>query len=319
VLWAAHVVHHQSEDYNLSTALRQTSSGVLLGWIFYLPMALVGFPIEVFAGVALIDLLYQFWIHTEHIGRLSWFDHVFASPSNHRVHHAVNERYLDRNYGGILIIWDRVFGTFQPELHEDPPVYGTRAPLRNWNPLWSNLEVYWSAAQDCWHARSMADKFKIWLAPPGWRPEELARRFPKHAFSLLRDRFDPPLGSSMRLYCLGQFVLLLVMSVHFLEMQKTSPIGEVAAYCAYQVLALTVLGELLQNRLAVVPLELLRLVLSGLLPVVLGRWFGLPSLDLLVGWAFAVVFGASLALFVFALRADSGAVGIGPDRVPEKA
>ena len=128
VLWAAHVVHHQSEDYNLGTALRQTSSGFLLGWVFYLPLAIAGIPPLVFGAVALIDLLYQYWIHTEQVGRLGWFDRVFASPSNHRVHHAVNDRYLDKNYGGILILWDRMFGTFEDERADDKPVYGTRKP-----------------------------------------------------------------------------------------------------------------------------------------------------------------------------------------------
>jgi sterol desaturase/sphingolipid hydroxylase (fatty acid hydroxylase superfamily) len=141
ILWAAHVVHHQSEHYNLSTALRQTGSGALLGWLFYLPMAVLGVPLKVFVVVALIDLLYQFWVHTEQIGRLGWFDRVFCSPSNHRAHHAVNDRYLDRNYGGILIVWDRLFGSFVEEDDNDPPVYGTRSPLRSWNPLWANAEV----------------------------------------------------------------------------------------------------------------------------------------------------------------------------------
>ena len=137
LFWAAHVVHHQSEDYNLSTALRQTSSGWLAGWLFYLPMALLGFPPLVFAVVALIDLLYQFWVHTQQIGKLGWFDRWFCSPSNHRVHHAVNDRYVDKNYGGILIVWDRLFGTFEEEDDAEPCVYGTRSPLRSWNPLWA--------------------------------------------------------------------------------------------------------------------------------------------------------------------------------------
>jgi len=110
-LWAAHVVHHQSEDYNLSTALRQTSSGWLVGWMFYLPMAVAGVPPVVFGTVALIDLLYQYWVHTRQIGKLGWFDRWFCAPSNHRVHHAVNDRYLDKNYGGIFIVWDRLFGS----------------------------------------------------------------------------------------------------------------------------------------------------------------------------------------------------------------
>jgi alkylglycerol monooxygenase len=153
VLWAAHVVHHQSQDYNLSTALRQTSSGALLGWVFYLPMALAGVPPLVFGVVALIDLLYQFWVHTEQVGKLGWFDRWFCSPSNHRVHHAVNDRYLDRNYGGILIMWDRLFGSFKEE--DEKCVYGTRKPLNSWDPLWANAEVY-GAAHDSWHTRSWA-------------------------------------------------------------------------------------------------------------------------------------------------------------------
>ena len=127
VLWAAHVVHHQSEDYNLSTALRQTSSGFLLGWIFYLPLAVAGVPPLVFGVVALIDLLYQFWVHTQQVGRLSWFDRWFCSPSNHRAHHGVNERYLDKNYGAILMLWDRLFGTYQPETA--PVRYGLTTAL----------------------------------------------------------------------------------------------------------------------------------------------------------------------------------------------
>src|SRR5450830_1689436 len=169
LLWAAHVVHHQSQHYNLSTALRQTSSGPLLAWLFYLPMALAGVPPQQFAVVALIDLLYQFWIHTEHVPRLGWFDRVFASPSNHRVHHAVNDAYLDRNYGGILILWDRLFGTFREET--EPCVYGTRSPLNSCNPLWANAEVYAgllrtsvspSARPPRW-----GDRLRLWFKPPG--------------------------------------------------------------------------------------------------------------------------------------------------------
>ncbi|MCP5271653.1 MAG: sterol desaturase family protein [Burkholderiaceae bacterium] len=195
VLWAAHAVHHQSEDYNLSTALRQTSSGFLFGWLFYLPMALLGFPPLVFGVVALIDLLYQYWVHTQQIGRLGWFDRWFCSPSNHRVHHAVNDRYVDRNYGGILILWDRIFGSFEDERADEPCVYGTRSPLRSWNPLWANLQVYADLLHDSWHARSWADKLRVWFKPPGWRPADVAARFPKPAFDLAAvRRWEPVLS-----------------------------------------------------------------------------------------------------------------------------
>ena len=139
--WAAHVVHHQSEEYNLSTALRQTSTGWIASWVFYLPMAVIGFPPLVFASVALIDLLYQYWVHTRQIGRLGWFDRWFCAPSNHRVHHAVNDAFIDRNYGGILLVWDRLFGTWAPEDDAEPCVYGTRSLLRSDDPLRANLQV----------------------------------------------------------------------------------------------------------------------------------------------------------------------------------
>ena len=195
--WAAHVVHHQSEDYNLSTALRQTSSGFLLGWVFYLPMAIAGFPPLVFGVVALVDLLYQYWVHTQQIGRLGWFDRWFCAPSNHRVHHAVNDRYLDKNYGGILIVWDRLFGSYVEEDDAEPIVYGTRAPLRSWNPLWANLEVYWFLAQDCWRARSWADKLRVWIRPPGWRPADVAQL----AAAGVRHLAGAPIRSAARPRC----------------------------------------------------------------------------------------------------------------------
>jgi len=192
LLWAAHVVHHQSEDYNLSTALRQTSSGWIGGWLFYLPMAIAGVPPLVFGTVALVDLLYQFWVHTQQVGRLGWFDRWFCAPSNHRVHHAINERYLDRNYGGILIVWDRLFGSYQAEDDAEPCVYGTRAPLRSWNPVWANLHIYADLLRDAWRARRWSDKVRVFLMPPGWRPADVAARWPKPAFALAAvERFDP--------------------------------------------------------------------------------------------------------------------------------
>ena len=217
VLWAAHVVHHQSEDYNLSTALRQPSTGFLLGWIFYLPMALAGVPPLVFAVVALIDLLYQYWVHTQQIGRLGWFDRWFCSPSNHRVHHAVNERYLDRNHGGIFMIWDRLFGTFIEEDDVEPIVYGTRAPLRSFDPLWANLQVYRDLAQDAWHTHAWVDKLGVLLRPPGWRPADVQQRLPRPAFDIRQvQRFDPPLGATAARWGAGLFAAVLCAAGLFL-------------------------------------------------------------------------------------------------------
>jgi len=282
ILWAAHVVHHQSEDYNLSTALRQTGSGTLLGWLFYLPMAVVGYPLEVFIVVALIDLLYQFWVHTEVVRRLGWFDRVFCSPSNHRAHHAVNDRYLDRNYGGVLIIWDRMFGTFVEENDEDPPVYGTRAPLRSWNPLWANAEVYWATLKDAWHARRWRDKLLVWIKPPGWRPADVAERFPKPAFDIARERFKPALSTPLVIYSLVQFALLLGMGVHFLDLAKRLPATELIGYAVFLLLNLYALGSLTEARRIGYVLEFARLLANAAVPLLAGGWFGLPHLDMRV-------------------------------------
>jgi hypothetical protein len=231
------VVHHQSEDYNLSTALRQTSSGALLGWLFYLPMAVIGVPPLVFGTVALIDLLYQFWVHTQQVGKLGWFDRWFCSPSNHRVHHAVNDRYLDRNYGGILIVWDRLFGSFEEEHDDEPCVYGTRAPLRSFNPLWANVEVYAALAKDAWHAASWWDKLRIWFKPPGWRPADVAARFPKAAFRLEAvQRFDPAPSRAAQALTLLLFVVMLAgvcwLLWHAHEWSTSALLGGTAAVVA---------------------------------------------------------------------------------------
>jgi len=229
LVWAAHVVHHQSEDYNLSTALRQTASGWLVGWVFYLPMALAGFPPLVFAWVALIDLLYQYWVHTQQIARLGWFDRWFCSPSNHRVHHAVNERYLDRNYGGILIVWDRLFGSFHDENAAEPCVYGTRKPLRSWNPLWANAEVYAALAQDSWRTRRWVDKLRVWLKPPGWRPADVAARWPAPPFEITRPRFHPQPGRTALVAALLLFGLALALTAGLLWFAHALPVGWLAA------------------------------------------------------------------------------------------
>jgi len=251
LFWAAHVVHHQSEDYNLSTALRQTSSGFLLGWVFYLPMAIAGVPPLVFGVVALIDLLYQYWVHTQQIGKLGWFDRWFCAPSNHRVHHAVNDKYLDRNYGGILIVWDRLFGTFVEEDDAEPCVYGTRAPLRSFNPLWANLQVYRDLWLDSWRARSWADKLRVWIEPPGWRPADVAARWPKAAFDITAmQRFDPPLSRGHAVLASVLFVAALAGLGLFLWFVHQLSLAQQLAGSVVLVGALWAIGALTQPRAA---------------------------------------------------------------------
>ena len=249
LIWASHVVHHQSEDYNLSTALRQPSSGWLGDWLFYLPMALLGFPPLVFAVVALVDLLYQYWVHTQQIGKLGWFDRWFCAPSNHRVHHAVNEQYLDRNYGGILLVWDRLFGSYQAEDDTVPCVYGTRGPLRSWNPVWANLHNYADLARDSWRAQNWGDKLRVWFKHPGWRPADVALRWPKPSFDIRRvERFDPPMSAAAQALAAVAFLGLLGAAALFLWNAHRLTLTEQVAGVAVVVLGLCFVGWLSERQ-----------------------------------------------------------------------
>ncbi|HEX2764514.1 MAG TPA: sterol desaturase family protein [Allosphingosinicella sp.] len=168
--WASHVVHHTSERYNLSTALRQTWTGFLsLNFLFRLPLFLIGFPPPLVFFCAGVNLVYQFWIHTETIGRMPrWFEAVMNTPAHHRVHHAVNPRYLDRNYAGVFIVWDRLFGSFEPERDEDPPRYGTVKPLGSYNLLWAAFHEWAEMAKDAWRAPGLETKLAYLVREPGW-------------------------------------------------------------------------------------------------------------------------------------------------------
>jgi sterol desaturase/sphingolipid hydroxylase (fatty acid hydroxylase superfamily) len=245
LLWAAHAVHHQSEEFNLSTALRQTSSGFLFGWIFYLPMALLGFPPLLFVVVALIDLLYQYWIHTEQVGRLGWFDRVFASPSNHRVHHAVNDRYLDRNYGGILILWDRIVGSFEEEDPAEPPVYGTRSQLRRFEPISANLQVYTQLWREARALPNWRQRLQLLLQAPGWQAPGQPPRAPFRIESQLK--YDPIAPAPLRHYALFQFALVTLAATLLLGSAHASPLLALLIWGGWCVLTLVSLGNLLEG------------------------------------------------------------------------
>lgn len=316
LFWAAHVVHHQSQHYNLSTALRQTSSGFLFGWIFYLPMAVLGVPPTVFGIVLLIDLLYQFWVHTEQVGKLGWFDRVFCSPSNHRVHHAINDGYIDKNYGGILILWDRLFGTFQEETV--PCVYGTRGDLHSWDPLWANLEVYWALARESWRTPRWGDKLALWFKPPGWQSADMARANPKPAFTLASVRtFNPPLTRAQQGFATLQFVLALGAVLAFLWHADAMPLIDAAIWCAAIAAGLWATGRMLQGGLSmleVLTVESAALATLGALGMMDGYMVFKP-LTMLIAIVFVAISAQStgatgrfnallIAALVFSLAGD---------------
>ncbi len=250
IFWAAHVVHHQSEAFNLSTALRQPSSGVLLGWVFYLPMAVAGVPPVVFVAVGLIDLLYQFWIHTELVGRLGWFDRVFASPSNHRVHHGVNDQYLDKNYGGILIVWDRLFGTYEDEV--EPPVYGVRGGLGTFDPIFANLAYYKTMLDLCRRATDWRDKIRVWFASPGWVPANLRGPAPPPPYDPKAVAvYNPAASRAASVLALAALVAMIGATAAFLVGAPHLPLANGVGVFLALTATLWAIGALLDGRISV--------------------------------------------------------------------
>ncbi len=268
VFWASHVAHHQSEEYNLTTALRQTSTGFLLSWLFYVPLFLLGVPAEVYVTVASANLIYQYWVHTEHVPKLGWYEWVFVTPSNHRVHHAQNDIYVDRNYGGVFIVWDRLFGTFQEELDDEPCIFGIRGPLHTFSPLWANLHIYVGMAQDAWRAQRWRDKLHVLVARTGWRPADVAERFPREKTDLDNFRkFDPAVSSAVNAYALVQLVVVMAVGIALLFIPGLGWATN-ATVVGLMLLTMVCTGHWLDGQ-RVLNLELARLVL-----VALAAWLG---------------------------------------------
>lgn len=177
--WNSHIIHHSSEEFNLACALRQSISSIIkIFAIFLLPAALLGVPANVIAVVAPLHLFAQFWYHTRHINKMGFLEKIIVTPSHHRVHHAINQEYIDKNFGQIFIFWDKLFGTYQPELENIKPVYGITRPVHTWNPIKINFMHMWLLIKDAWRTKNWNDKLKIWMMPTGWRPSDVAEKYP---------------------------------------------------------------------------------------------------------------------------------------------
>ena len=179
ILWNRHIIHHSSEDFNLACALRQSiSNAINFSTIFMIPAALLGVPVKIFIILGPIHFFFQFWYHTQLIGKMGLLEYFLVTPSHHRVHHAINPEYIDKNYGQILIIWDKLFGSFQSEIDDVKPVYGTLKPVRTWNPVIINFKHLWQLLKDAWRTERYFDKLRIWFMPTGWRPSDVKEKFP---------------------------------------------------------------------------------------------------------------------------------------------
>ena len=217
--WNNHIVHHSSEEFNLACALRQSISVYFRIYAFLLiPAALFGVPQQVIAVVAPLHLFAQFWYHTQHIHKMGWLEYIIVTPAHHRVHHAINPEYLDKNYGQIFIFWDRMFGTFQEESPAIPAVYGVTRPVRTWNPIKINFMHLWLLMKDAWHTKSWKDKLRVWLMPLGWRPADVVEKYPVYKIEDVYhfEKYDTHAPKGMMIYLWIQlFCLLLIVSYLF--------------------------------------------------------------------------------------------------------
>ncbi|WP_343857824.1 sterol desaturase family protein [Aliiglaciecola litoralis] len=282
LFWASHVVHHSSEDYNLTTALRQTSGGFFT-FIFYMPMALLGFDPVMLLTVGALNLVYQFWVHTQHIGKLGWLEWILVTPSNHRVHHAQNQIYLDRNYGGVFIIWDRLFGSFQDELEDEKPIYGVRKALHSWNPFWANLQIYSQLIKDSVHTKKWSDKVRVWFGRTGWRPADVSAAYPITPVDLTQfTRFDTELTKATKVYVIVQYVLTAIVGVYLMMNATNMAIVTQLLVASYVIASSVNVAWVMENRSAAMRIEWLKnsLVMLASLLVYMPQWL---SATLFVG------------------------------------
>ena len=218
--WNHHIIHHSSEEFNLACALRQSISNFFsISFIFLIPTALIGVPAEVVGVLAPLHLFAQYWYHTRLIGKLGFLENIIVTPSHHRVHHAINKEYLDKNLSQVFIIWDKLFGTFQEELDDVPPVYGVKRPLRSWNPIKINFSHLFLLIRDTWRTTNFIDKFKIWFMPTGWRPEDVEKKYPIKSIDSVYDykKYYPILSKELQYWSWYQFIVVFIFIMFFIN------------------------------------------------------------------------------------------------------
>jgi len=220
VFWNMHVIHHSSEEFNLACALRQSITNNLgIGILFLIPAALLGVPAKMISILGPLHLFGQFWYHTRHIGKLGWLEYILVTPSQHRVHHAINKEYIDKNLAAIFCIWDRAFGTFQEELDDVPCVYGTLKPVNTWNPILINFQHLSYLIQDAWHTNNIGDKLKIWFMPTGWRPKDIVDKYPRNSVDNVYDqkKYKPNYTILHKIFVGFHFITLNIVLFIFLN------------------------------------------------------------------------------------------------------
>jgi len=260
LLWAAHVVHHSSEEYNLAVALRQGVLTPLTSLPFYLPLAVLGIPPLAFGLADAVSTLYQFWIHTRLVGKLGSVEGVLNTPSAHRVHHGINPRYLDRNYGAILVVWDRLFGSYEPEGEE--VVYGLVKPLRSFQPFRAQFHFFGELASRMSATPRLADRLRVLVKGPEWTPPGMAPLpQPEPVSPSTFVKHDPPLAAGLAPYLVVQVGIAVAGATALMYLENALPLPQLVAGAALVFVTLAGWGGFLEGRRWALPLELARLAL----------------------------------------------------------
>ena len=304
-LWGAHVVHHSSEDYNLSVALRQSWFHNLLAFFIFLPIPLMGFDPMIFLAAGAAVTLYQFWIHTEAIDKLPrWFEFIFNTPSHHRVHHGINRKYLDKNHAAVFIIWDRLFGTFQPE--EERPTYGITQPIRSWNPTWANLHYYAEMGLAMKRMKRWRDKLWMLFARPGWLPADLGGFQRAREASPTHIKYDARAGAGLNTYVLAQFLLITVALVAYMSYFDELRLVYQVLFLGLLILSTMICGAIFEGKRWLAAAEYLRLGLAVLsLNLLYYHWYvDWFSIMLICSIAGLLVFGTWFTLAHRSLRRE---------------
>ena len=264
-LWAAHIVHHQSEEYNLTVALRQSWFQGGFAWVFYLPLAFAGFEPIMFLTVSAFNTIYQFWIHTRAIGNMGPLEWIINTPSHHRVHHGSNPKYIDKNHAGTLIIWDRIFGTFQKE--EEEVVYGITKPLASWNPIWANFHYWFDLTETAGKSRNFKDKINVFIKPPGWFPDSLGgTQAPHEVNTTLYPKYSPAYSTGLIPYILVQFLLFLAFSNYMIGSYQKFNFAQLSASTILVIATLTTCGVMLEHKSWTKKFEYFRIIFWMLTP-----------------------------------------------------
>ncbi len=306
IFWNNHIIHHSSEEFNLACALRQSVSEILkIFSVFLLPAALLGVPAPVIAIVAPIQLFAQFWYHTQHIHKMGWLEKVIVTPSHHRVHHAINPQYIDKNFAQIFIIWDKLFGSFQEELEEVPPVYGITRPVRTWNPIKINFLHVWLLVKDAWYTRKWKDKLRIWLMPTGWRPADVNEKFPVFKIEDVYnfEKYDTQYSGALLTWSWIQLVTLLItISYLFANIAAIGSPG-IFVYGLYIFLTVYAYSELMDRNRYALFWEMIKNIFGCAVIYKTGDWFGASAFFtginyLIIAWFVVSTFVTSWFVFI---------------------